>query len=174
MPGGQEHGESSRWTCVRPARHQRVQWPDVEGFRPIKQPRSPVASALDVPDLEGAGEAREASRANATLVVRRDPNRVSWPPSRTDLLTLVLLIAFGYCLMENRSFVVTVPVLFGTVFCGVSPRMKGRFGWQGSGGSSLGGEFDDPFESSKLAEVGESQPGALGRGSPPKTGSASG
>lgn len=125
-------------------------------------------------DLSAPGEAKDAPPATARLVVRRDPNRMSWPPTRTDLLTLVLVLAFAYCLIENRSFAITVPVLFGAVFCGVSPRMKGRWGWQGSGGSSLGGEFGDPFEGVTQAELGEPLRLSLGPESPPKTGSAEG
>lgn len=104
--------------------------------------------------------------------MRRDPDRLSWPPQRSDILALVCLIAFGYCLVENRGVEITVPVLFAAVFAGLSPRMKGRFGWQSGGGSSLGGEFGDPFEDLKQAAADET-PLELGPapapGSPPKT-----
>lgn len=71
-----------------------------------------------------------------------DPNRLSWPLSRTDWLTLFFVVAFGYCLVENRSVFITVPVLFAAVFMGISPRMTGPFGWQSGGGSSLGGSSE--------------------------------
>jgi hypothetical protein len=97
------------------------------------------------------------------LVVRgdpnRDPNRLSWPPTRTDLLTLVFVIAFGYCLIQNRGPAITIPVLVAALFAGISPRMKGPFGWRSGGGASLGGEFGDPFEDSKQA-VGATRPAA--------------
>lgn len=99
----------------------------------------------------------------------RDPNRLSWPPLRSDVLALVFLIAFGYCLVENRGVEVTIAVLFAAVFSGLSPRMKGRWGWQSSHGSSLGGEFDDPFEDLTQAELGEPLQLGPAPGSPPKT-----
>jgi hypothetical protein len=87
---------------------------------------------------------------------------------------LVLVVAFGYCLIENRSVSITIPVLFAAVFAGVSPRMKGKWGWQSGGGSSLGGEFGDPFEGPTPAAP--RAPLQLDPGpdpeSPPKKGSA--
>jgi hypothetical protein len=81
----------------------------------------------DMPKRSGQSRTTTgAPRAAARLVVRRDPNRLSWPPTRTDLLTLVLVLAFAYCLLEDRSFATTVPVLVAAVFVGVSPRMRGR------------------------------------------------
>jgi hypothetical protein len=124
-----------------------------------------------MPDPLGEGDARGAPQGTAKLVVRGASSRGSWPNARTDLLTFVLVLAFGYCLVENRSFLVTVPVLFGAVFCGVSPRMRGRWGWQGSGGSSLGGEFGDPFADAMQAEL-DGRLRGPGRESPPRTGSA--
>lgn len=112
-----------------------------------------------------------AARTVARLVVHRDPNRLSWPPTRTDLLTLVLVLAFAYCLLEDRSFATTVPVLVAAVFVGVSPRMRGRWGWQSGAGSSLGGEFGDPFEGTTRAEAIAPRKPQPDPGSPPKTGS---
>jgi hypothetical protein len=89
------------------------------------------------------------------------------------LLTLIFVVAFAYCLIENRSPLITVPVLGAAVFTGVSPRMKGKFGWQSGGGSSLGGEFGDPFEGglTQAGSGGELDPGS-DRGSAPKKQSA--
>lgn len=121
----------------------------------------------------GGGDA--GPRRDAGLVVLRDPNRLSWPPTRTDLLTGVLTAAFGYCLIENRSFAITVPILFAAVFTGISPRMRGQFGWRSGGGSSLGGEFTEPFTGAvTLAELDEPLGLAPPPGAPPRTGSGGG
>jgi hypothetical protein len=73
-----------------------------------------------------------------------------------------------YSLLERRWPALAVVALFGLIFAGLSPRMKGPFGFQG-GGASLGGQFDDPFESPM--PVDSAEPMELGQApeSPPKT-----
>lgn len=44
-----------------------------------------------------------------------------------------------------------IAALVGGVFAGLSPRMKGRFGFN-AGQSSLGGEFESPFAGVTPAE----------------------
>jgi len=105
------------------------------------------------------------------LVVRelhRDANRLSWPPLRSDVVAFACLGVLAYCLLERRWPALAIIALFGLIFAGLSPRMKGPFGFQG-GGASLGGQFDDPFEDLTPADFGEPMELGPAPESPPKT-----
>lgn len=67
----------------------------------------------------------------------RDANRLSWPPLRSDVVAVACLGVLVYCLVERRWAILA---LIGLLFAGLSPRMKGQFGFQG-GGARLGGEL---------------------------------
>lgn len=69
-------------------------------------------------------------------------NHLTWPPLRTDAIGVVCVVfAFG-CLIAGRWPALAGLALVGAIFCAVSPRMRGPFGFQG-GGTSIGGTFDE-------------------------------
>ena len=81
-----------------------------------------------------------------------------------------------YCLLEDRWPWVAVVAIFASLFSGLSPRMKGRFGFN-AGNASLGGEFEDPFPGA--TPVGPDEHWELGPARsrqelPPRTGSGEG
>jgi hypothetical protein len=87
-------------------------------------------------------------------------NRLSWPPLRTDVMGLVCICIAMTSLIVGRWPGFAVMALAGAIFCAVSPRMKGPFGFQGGGGTQIGGTFDDytappvVFEGTKPEESG--------------------
>jgi hypothetical protein len=114
---------------------------------------------------------KEPAKQQDRLVVRdphRDANRLSWPPLRSDLVAAACLGVLVYCLVEQRWPALAIAALFGLIFAGLSPRMKGPFGLQ-SGSARLGGEFDDPFEGLTPADFGEPMELGPPPESPPKT-----
>jgi hypothetical protein len=60
--------------------------------------------------------------------------------------------AFWYCLLADRPVEITIATLFAGLFAGLSPRMKGRWGWQ-TKNAALGGEFEDPFDATRLSRL---------------------
>jgi len=69
-------------------------------------------------------------------------NRLSWPPLRTDVMAVLCLALVVACLVTDRWPAVAVLALAGAIFCAVSPRMTGPFGFTSSG-TQIGGTFDD-------------------------------
>jgi hypothetical protein len=72
-------------------------------------------------------------------------NRLSWPPLRSDVIALICIGVVIFCPANNRWPGLAIFALAGAIFCAVSPRMQGQFGFSGSG-VQIGGEFVDPFE----------------------------
>jgi hypothetical protein len=73
-------------------------------------------------------------------------NRLSWPPLRSDLVGALCITVVVVSMITGRWPGVLVFALAGAIFCGISPRMKGRFGFRGGGGTEIGGEFVHPAE----------------------------
>jgi len=71
-----------------------------------------------------------------------DPDRLGWPPTRSDLLALVVLVVLAYTMYERIWGVVAValPVLLAAVML---PRMRGPFKLGGSR-FRFEGELVDP------------------------------
>lgn len=97
----------------------------------------------------------------------RDANRLSWPPRRSDLTAVLSWATAGTLIGLDRWPVLAALAIVGGVFAGLSPRMKGPFGFQG-GGASLGGEFDDPFGEPTQADSAEPKQLGPAPESPPK------
>ena len=95
-------------------------------------------------------------------------SRLTWPPLRSDFMAVACLTICGYCLVTTTWPVIAGGALIAAVFCGVSPRMTGRFGLKTGADTSLGGEFADPFEDAMPAALEEPKPR---QESPPRTGS---
>jgi hypothetical protein len=68
--------------------------------------------------------------------------RISRPLLGTDFLIVACLAVVAYCVIAGRWPAVVIFALGGAIFCGISPRMTGPFGFSG-GGVWLGGSFDD-------------------------------
>jgi hypothetical protein len=81
-------------------------------------------------------------------------NRLSWPPLRSDVMAVVAIAICVYCVVTTTWPVIAVTALVGAVFCAVSPRMKGRWGFK-TPSASVGGEFVSPFEEATPAGPGE-------------------
>lgn len=75
----------------------------------------------------------------------RDPNRLSWPPLRSDVVAVACFAVCAYCVLSSTWPVLAGGALMCGLFAGLSPRMKGRFGLK-TAESSVGGEFVSPFE----------------------------
>lgn len=105
----------------------------------------------------------------------RDLNRLTWPPSRPDVMAVAFFGIALYCVLAERWPAVAVVALLASLFAGLSPRMKGPFGFN-TPNASLGGEFEDPFAAVTPAapeERWELGPGPR-RELPPRTGSGEG
>jgi hypothetical protein len=89
-------------------------------------------------------------------------NRISWSLLRTDFLVVACLSVVAYCLVVGRWPAVVVFALGGAIFCGISPRMTGPFGFS-SAGTRFGGSFDD---STKIVVVSSFRP--AGPNAPPE------
>jgi hypothetical protein len=76
---------------------------------------------------------------------------------------LAFLAGVIYCLIENRSAMITISLIAAALLAGLSSRMRGKWGYQ-SGTVSVGGEFADPF--------GPPQPPTTKRTEPPPPGPA--
>jgi hypothetical protein len=59
------------------------------------------------------------------------------------------------CFVVGRWPGLAVAALVAGVFCAISPRMKGPFGFSAGGGAKIGGEFDDPNRGQLELEVDE-------------------
>ena len=73
-------------------------------------------------------------------------NRITWPPLRTDVMALICVALAFYAIAKDASPAIAVAAIVGAVFCAISPRMKGPFGYSGGGGTRIGGEFMTPRE----------------------------
>jgi hypothetical protein len=95
-------------------------------------------------------------------------NQLTWPPLRTDVMALVCIAIALACLVIGRWPALAVLALVGAIFCSVSPRMSGPFGFQGGGGTQIGGTFDDATGGSvvvyatAIPQESETRPGAPG------------
>jgi hypothetical protein len=103
------------------------------------------------------------AKEKAKLVVRGDLNRLSWPPLRSDVVAVACLGVLVYCVLAHRWPLLAFAALFGGVFAGLSPRMKGPFGFH-SGTTGIGGEFASPFDELTQADAEQ----GLVLGPPPK------
>ena len=81
-------------------------------------------------------------------------NRLTWPPLRSDAMAVVAIGICIYCLVTTTWPLLAGTAFVGAVFCAMSPRMKGRWGFD-TPNASVGGEFVSPFEEATLAEPGE-------------------
>jgi hypothetical protein len=91
--------------------------------------------------------------------------RSSWPHFRTDLLGLASLGVVADCVVAVRWPLVVVFALSVALFCAVSPRMKGRFGFT-IGTTGLGGTFADELKTG-LKERPTEPDRPSGTGAPP-------
>lgn len=71
-------------------------------------------------------------------------NRITWPPLRTDIVGVLCLAIAIACFVFGRWPFFAGGALVGAIFCAVSPRMKGPFGFSAGSGTRIGGEFEDP------------------------------
>lgn len=69
-------------------------------------------------------------------------NHLTWPPLRTDVMAVVCVVIALACVLLGRWPAIAGLALAGAIFCAVSPRMTGPFGFKG-GGTQIGGTFDD-------------------------------
>jgi hypothetical protein len=74
-----------------------------------------------------------------------DPNRLTWPPSRSDIAALLCFAVAAGLILANRWPVIVAIAILAGVFAAVSPRMKGPFGLHTAGGNTVGGSFVSPF-----------------------------
>lgn len=71
-----------------------------------------------------------------------DPNRLSWPLLRSDVVTLFCLAVVAYCLATGTWPGLAIVALVAAVFSALSPRMTGRFHMR-LPGAAIGGAFGD-------------------------------
>ncbi len=123
-----------------PSRRKRDHADEPSGEAP---PPDPVA----VPAAAGRPVAERPAHIQVVRVAAPDPNRLAWPPLRSDVIAL---ICFSLAI---ASFVLDRWPLFGvfalacSVVTGLSPRMRGLFGLAAnSSGIRIGGELADPFQ----------------------------
>jgi len=58
------------------------------------------------------------AKEKAQLIVRGDPNRLSWPPLRSDVVAVACLAVLAYCLLAHRWPLLALAALFAAVFAG--------------------------------------------------------
>jgi hypothetical protein len=68
--------------------------------------------------------------------------RAPWRHFRTDLFGVAFLALATACLATARWQVLAIFALGAALFCAISPRMKGPFGFS-SGTARFGGTFED-------------------------------
>jgi hypothetical protein len=72
-----------------------------------------------------------------------DPNRLWGPVCRSDVIAVCCLGAAGYLIAENRWPAIVGLSLAIAMFSGVSPRLKGDWGFQW-GNLKIGATFEPP------------------------------
>ncbi len=80
--------------------------------------------------------------------------RNSWPHIRTDVLGIACLAVVAVCLTASKWSGIVAFALGVALFCAVSPRMRGPFGFS-SGGTKIGGSFEEEPRVVLEAEVSE-------------------
>jgi hypothetical protein len=81
-------------------------------------------------------------------------NRIARSQFVIYALVVACLAVVADCIVAGRWPGVLIFALGGAIFCGVSPRMTGPFGFSG-GGTRIGGTFDD---NTKVVVVGKLSP----------------
>lgn len=99
--------------------------------------------------------------------MKKDLNRMPWPPGRSDYAGLICAGVLAYCLATSKWPVLAGTALVGVIFMALAPRMKGPFGFRSGTGSSLGGEFASPFEEEQERLRQAERPETLRLGSQP-------
>lgn len=72
-----------------------------------------------------------------------DPNVLFGPVRRSDVLAVACLALAGYLIAAEQWPGIAALALLGAIFCGLSPRFKGRFGFKW-GSAEFGGTFQAP------------------------------
>lgn len=83
--------------------------------------------------------------------------RDSWPHIRTDVLGIACLAVVAGCLTTFKWPGIVALALGVALFCAVSPRMRGPFGFS-NGGTRIGGSFEEEPKLVLKAKVSEGDP----------------
>jgi hypothetical protein len=102
-------------------------------------------SAGSTPPTSGSAKVRVVSSKQARGVTN-DPNRLSWPPTRTDVFAVLAFALAVYCVAIDRWPWFAALAFAGAFLAAFSSRMRDWFGLVASrDGIRIGGGLADPF-----------------------------